>query len=178
MRRAVFLDRDGVINEAIIRDGKPFPPSSLVELQLSDDVADSLHQLSEKGYLLIGITNQPDVARGTQKREVVESINKYLVELLPLDGILVCYHDNNDNCQCRKPLPGLILEASAKWGIDVQNSFMVGDRWKDIKAGQNAGCKTVWLDRSYNEDTHGTVADHYSKSLSQAVEWILFLEEK
>ena len=97
---------------------------------------------------------------------------------MPLEDILVCYHDDGDNCQCRKPLPGLIFEASEMWDIDVQSSFMIGDRWKDIEAGGRAKCKTVWLDHSYSEDTQGTVADHYSRSLSKAVEWILSLEEK
>ena len=178
MRRAVFLDRDGVINEAIIRGGKPYPPASLAELQVTTETESALCQLSTKGYLLIGITNQPDVARGTQKKEVVEAINNYLVKSLPLEVILVCYHDDKDNCDCRKPNPGLILEAAKRWNVDLQSSFMIGDRWKDIEAGTRAGCKTVWINRLYDEDTQDTVADYYSESINQAVAWILSLEEK
>jgi D-glycero-D-manno-heptose 1,7-bisphosphate phosphatase len=178
LRRAVFLDRDGVINEAVIREGRPFPPSSLAELQVSNDAEISLSQLSAKGYLLIGITNQPDVARGTQNKDVVQAINRYLVDLLPLEDILICYHDDVDDCTCRKPRPGLILEAVKKWNVDVQSSFMIGDRWKDIEAGSRAGCKTIWINRAYDEDPRDTVADYYSESLSQAVTWILSLEEK
>lgn len=178
MRRAVFLDRDGVINEAIIRNGKPYPPASLAELQVAAETVSSLCQLSAKGYILIGVTNQPDVARGTQKKEVVEAINCYLVESLPLKEILVCYHDDKDNCNCRKPRPGLILEAAKRWNVDLQNSFMIGDRWRDIDAGMRAGCKTVWINRLYDEETRGIVADYYSESVNQAVTWILSLEER
>ncbi len=178
MRRAIFLDRDGVINEAVIRGGKPYPPASLAELQVTSETKSALYQLSAKGYLLIGITNQPDVARGTQKKEVVEAINSHLIKSLPLRGIYVCYHDDKDNCNCRKPRPGLILEAAKRWNVDLQSSFMIGDRWKDIEAGKRAGCKTIWINRSYDEDTHNTVADYHSKSMNQAVDWILSLEEK
>jgi D-glycero-D-manno-heptose 1,7-bisphosphate phosphatase len=178
LRRAVFLDRDGVINEAVIREGKPYPPASLAELRVTPDAKSGLSRLFTKGYLLIGITNQPDVARGTQKQEVVEAINEYLVKSLPIEEIYVCYHDDKDDCKCRKPRPGLILEAAKKWDIELQNSFMIGDRWKDVEAGKRAGCKTVWINRLYNETSHNTVADNYSNSINQAVDWILSLEEK
>ena len=178
MRRAVFLDRDGVINEAVIRNRKPYPPKSLAELRVTSETEIALHKLFDSGFILIGITNQPDIARGTQKKEVVEAINGYLLEKLPIKEILVCYHDDGDNCNCRKPRPGLILEAAKKWKIDLQKSFMIGDRWKDIEAGMRAGCKTIWIDRRYDEDTGGTVADYYSETVDQAVAWILSLEEE
>ena len=103
MRRAVFLDRDGVINEAVIRNRKPYPPKTLAELEVTRETETALHKLFVRGYILIGITNQPDVARGTQKKEVVEAINSYLLEKLPIKEISVCYHDDGDNCNCRKP---------------------------------------------------------------------------
>src|SRR5262249_18704504 len=132
-RRAAFLDRDGVLNRASIKDGKP--PASPAELEILPDVPDALRALKASGLLLIGATNQPDVARGIQRRDVVEAINAKLCASLPLDDLLVCFHDDRDDCACRKPRPGLLLEAAAKHGIDLTASYMVGDRWRDVGAG-------------------------------------------
>jgi D-glycero-D-manno-heptose 1,7-bisphosphate phosphatase len=142
---AVFLDRDGVINRAIVLDGRPYPPARLEDVEILSGAIHSIRRLAERGYVLIGITNQPDVARGTQSREVVESINAMIQSYLPLREIFVCYHDNIDNCDCRKPKPGLILQAAEKYGVDLSQSWMVGDRWKDIAAGQTAGLKTIFV---------------------------------
>lgn len=151
MKRAVFLDRDGVINEAITREGRPYPPEVLSEVKVSENFESVLQKIYAAGFLIIGITNQPDVARGLQTREAVEKINQYLLDRLPIETILVCYHDEKVNCSCRKPKPGLILKAAALFDIDLANSFMVGDRWKDIEAGKNAGCKTIFVNYSYFE---------------------------
>jgi D-glycero-D-manno-heptose 1,7-bisphosphate phosphatase len=148
---AVFLDRDGVLNSAIVKKGKPHPPSSVEDLEIQEDVLPCLVSLRKAGFVLIGITNQPDVARGTQTREAVELINKTLLDKLPLADIKVCYHDEADHCDCRKPLPGLILQASDEYGIDLASSYMVGDRWKDVEAGQRAGCRSIWIDCGYDE---------------------------
>ena len=145
MRRAVFLDRDGVINRAIVNDGKPYPPANLNELEILPGVRDSLEKLHAANYLLIVVTNQPDVVRGTTKMEDVESINAYLSSELPIDEFRTCYHDSDDGCDCRKPLPGSLLEAAKKYEIDLSQSFMVGDRWRDIDAGRSAGCKTFFI---------------------------------
>lgn len=151
MRKAVFLDRDGVINQAIIKNGKPYPPSSISELKIITGVKEALEDLREAGFLLIVVTNQPDVARGATDKLLVETINNTLISQLPLDDVFVCYHDDNDKCDCRKPLPGLILQASSKYNIDLNNSFMIGDRWRDIDAGKNASCKTMWINAGYDE---------------------------
>ena len=156
---AVFLDRDGIINCAIVHDGKPYPPARLEDVELLSGTISSINQLAEHGYVLIGVTNQPDVARGTQSREVVESINAMILSRLPLREILVCYHDNIDNCDCRKPRPGLIIRAAEKYGVDISQSWMVGDRWKDIAAGQAAGLKTIFVDCHYTETYEGAAAD-------------------
>src|SRR5258708_3854186 len=111
-RRAVFLDRDGVLNRAIVRDGKPYPPASPEELEIMPDADKACRDLRNAGFLLIMVTNQPDVARGSQKREVVEAINRILADRLCLDSVKVCYHDDADNCKCRKPEPGLLQEAA------------------------------------------------------------------
>lgn len=150
MRRAVFLDRDGVLIRAFVRNGVPHPPGSLDEVEILPGVSDALIAMRDRGFSLLVVTNQPDVARGTQTREAVEQINQYLSEQLPLDGTYVCYHDNADNCQCRKPRPGMLLTAAAEHGIDLPRSFMVGDRGSDIAAGIAAGCGTFLIERPYS----------------------------
>lgn len=172
MRRAVFLDRDGVINRAVVRDGKPYPPANLAELEILPGVADALVALHEAGFLLIVVTNQPDVARGTTPMAVVEKINNHLVSCLPIDEFRTCYHDSADGCDCRKPLPGAIITAAGKHGIDLGESYMVGDRWRDIEAGQRAGCKTVFIDYGYEEKQPESV-DYRVKSLQEASKIIL-----
>ena len=151
MRRAVFLDRDGVINRAIVRDGKPYPPASLVELEILPGVHEALQKLHDANYLLVVVTNQPDVARGTSKREDVELMNAFLSSQLPIDDFKTCYHDSADECNCRKPLPGALLEAAQEHDIDLSKSFMVGDRWRDVEAGASAGCKTFFINYRYAE---------------------------
>jgi D-glycero-D-manno-heptose 1,7-bisphosphate phosphatase len=172
-RRAVFLDRDGVINEAVVRNGKPYPPDSLKAVKIPQEVLPALNELKKAGFLLIVITNQPDVARGTQTRENVSAIHSFLMSQLPLDEILVCDHDDSDDCSCRKPKPGLILQASEKYGIDLSSSFVIGDRWKDVAAGQQAGCKTIFRDLHYAEAKPSPPADLMVSSLDEAVSWIL-----
>ncbi len=173
-RRAVFLDRDGVLNRAIVRNGKPYPPAALRELEIVPDAPAALRALKAAGSLLIGVTNQPDVARGTQRREVVDAINAALLAGLPLDEMLVCYHDDGDGCACRKPSPGLLIEAAARHGIDLSGSFMIGDRWKDIEAGRRAGCATILIGHGYAEaGPGGGPPDYTAHSLADAAAWIL-----
>jgi D-glycero-D-manno-heptose 1,7-bisphosphate phosphatase len=173
LRQAVFLDRDGVLNEAVVRNGKPFAPASLAELQIPPGTKDALLQLKKQEFLLLGITNQPDVSRGSQKRDVVEEINRHLQSQLPLDGIFTCYHDDEDACDCRKPQPGLLLRAAEQYGIDLRRSFLAGDRWRDIDAGVRAGCRTIWIDRGYAERPPTGAPDIRVASLPEAADWIL-----
>jgi D-sedoheptulose 7-phosphate isomerase len=173
LRRAVFLDRDGVINRAVVRDGKPFPPSGMHEFELLPEVESSLQALKAHGFALFVITNQPDVTRGTQTREAVEKIHQSLSSSLPIDDIFVCYHDDNDECGCRKPLPGLLLEARSKHNVDLSRSFVVGDRWRDIDAGHNAGCKTVLIDYGYRERPPARPPEATVGTLREAADWII-----
>src|ERR1700677_3493787 len=174
LRPAVFLDRDGVLNRAVVRDGKPFPPPSDVEeLELLPDVASSLRDLKAHGFSLFVITNQPDVARGTCTRESVEALHQTLASSLPVDDIFVCYHDDNDHCACRKPKPGLLFEAQRKHNIDLEGSFMVGDRWRDIDAGHSAGCKTILIDYGYRERKSAQPPEATVRSLREAADWII-----
>jgi D-glycero-D-manno-heptose 1,7-bisphosphate phosphatase len=171
--RAVFFDRDGVLNRAIVRKGKPYPPSALNELQVEEDAPAQLNRLIELGFILICVTNQPDVARGSQRQEVVESINNALKSVLPLKEIRVCYHDEADHCRCRKPEPGLLLDSARANDIDLSNSFMVGDRWKDIEAGKRAGCRSIWIDRGYAEKQPDKADAFRVGSLREAVDYIV-----
>jgi D-glycero-D-manno-heptose 1,7-bisphosphate phosphatase len=172
MKRAVFLDRDGVINRAIVREGKPFPPANMAQLEVLPGVEEALSKLHAAGFLLIVVTNQPDVARGTAKREDVEGINAHLSSLLPIDSFKTCYHDGVDGCQCRKPLPGALLDAAKEYQIDLSKSFMVGDRWRDIEAGSAAGCKTFFINYRYSEPMPET-PDFIVSSLLEAKKIIL-----
>jgi D-glycero-D-manno-heptose 1,7-bisphosphate phosphatase len=172
--RAVFVDRDGVLNRAVVRDGRPYPPSTLEALEILPGVAQAVHQLRDAGFLVVGATNQPDVARHTQRHEVVETMNAHLMATMPITAVFVCYEDGED-CPRRKPNPGLLKEAAEVYGIDLRASFMVGDRWRDVEAGRRAGCRTIFLDLGYNEKRPDPPADHSAPDLPAAVAWILSL---
>ena len=170
--RAVFLDRDGVLNQALISDGKPGAPRTVDEFVIPPDRAACLEELKRRGFALIVVTNQPDVARGRQSIAVIEEMHRRLQAALPVDDVLVCFHDEADNCQCRKPRPGLLIEAQRKYDLDLSRSFLIGDRWKDVDAGHAAGCRTVFIDYNYNERGPSTEPSVRVSSLRGAVEWI------
>jgi D-glycero-D-manno-heptose 1,7-bisphosphate phosphatase len=172
MRRAVFLDRDGVIIRAMVRAGKPYPPANLAEMEILPGVPEALGKLHDAGFMLIVVTNQPDVARGTTPKAAVEAINDYLASRLPIDEFRTCYHDSGDGCDCRKPLPGALLAAAKQHGIELGESFMVGDRWRDTEAGQRAGCKTIFIDYGYAEQQPESV-DYRVSSLQEATKIII-----
>lgn len=171
MRRAVFLDRDGVINRAVVRSGKPYPPANAAELEILPRVPEALGRIRDAGFVSIVVTNQPDVARGTTSKAEVEAINAALAANLVIDEFRVCYHDSGDNCECRKPKPGMLLQAAQKWRLDLAASYMVGDRWRDVEAGQRAGCKTVFVDYGYDEKQPEQY-DHRVTSLWEAADII------
>ena len=172
MNKAIFLDRDGVINQVNLVDGKPYPPKDISELILLPKVNEALQLLKDAGYVLIVITNQPDVVRGKTKIEVVEAINQFLKDSLPIDDFFTCYHDDIEDCSCRKPKPGNILKAADQYNINIPRSFMIGDRWRDIEAGISAGCKTFFIDYSYQEK-QPKLYDYKVKSLDEAAKIIL-----
>lgn len=170
---AVFLDRDGVLNDAMVRERRPYAPTSADQVTIAPDARAALAELREAGFRLICVTNQPDVAHGRVSRDTVETINRAIASALPLDDVLVCYHRDEDGCACRKPQPGLLLQAAARHEIDLHRSFMVGDRWRDIDAGHHAGCRTVLLDHGYAEREPTHPPDHRVRSLGEAASWIL-----
>jgi len=149
-RSAIFLDRDGVINKAIIIDGKPHSPKYLNEVVLVKGIEKLLKFLSKK-HIIICVTNQPEIGRGTLELQEVNHINNYLKTKLPITEFYVCHHDDKDNCSCRKPKTGLLLNAAKEYNIDLSDSWLIGDRWRDMEAGRKAGCKTIWLNYKYDE---------------------------
>ena len=175
-RRAVLLDRDGVLNKPVFyKDGSSHPPQNAGAAELTEGAVEALQLLHE--FVLVGVTNQPDVARGTQTKEEVERINAVLMKQLPLRDILVCCHDDADQCDCRKPRPGLLLQAAKLYELDLGRSFMIGDRWKDISAGKAAGCRTVLFSTSVTEACLEP-PELMCSSLLSAVQWILKQEER
>lgn len=169
--RAVFLDRDGVLNRTVVRAGKPYPPATLDEVEFLPGVRPALERLRQAGFLLVVVTNQPDVGRGVTPKEVVDAINARLRQELPLDDVRVCY-EGDEGCPNRKPNPGMLLAAAAEHGIDLADSFMVGDRWRDVEAGRRAGCAAVFIDYGYQEQQPDS-PDHVCSSLAEAADWIL-----
>jgi D-glycero-D-manno-heptose 1,7-bisphosphate phosphatase len=173
-RPAVFLDRDGTLNAAVVRDGRPYPPTSANEFVLLPGVADGCARLKAAGYFLVVATNQPDVGRGTQTRAAVEAIHSKLLELLPIDRVEVNYDSGRENppSQFRKPAPGMLLRAAQELGLDLSRSWMVGDRWRDIDCGNNAGCQTVFIDAGYKEELL-RLPDFTVRCFTEAVDIIL-----
>jgi D-glycero-D-manno-heptose 1,7-bisphosphate phosphatase len=153
LHRAVFLDRDGVINRAVERAGLPYPPACLAEFEILPGVPAACAKLKKAGFLLVVATNQPDVGRGTMPQAAVDEIHAYLMTQLPVDRVEVCFHPGQgaSDCDCRKPRPGMLLRAARELGIDLARSWMVGDRWRDIDCGHAAGCRTVFINYGYLE---------------------------
>ena len=151
VNRSVFLDRDGVLNHVTFRNGRSYPPERVEDFELIDGVTEACSLLKQAGFMLIVTTNQPDVATGKQKLETVEQMHAKLCSLLPLDGIRTCFHIDQDRCVCRKPQPGMLLAAAHDYRINLAESYMVGDRWRDIEAGQRAGCRCFFIDYHYQE---------------------------
>ena len=174
LRRAVFLDRDGVINRALVRDGRPYPPTSLAEFEFLPGVAEACRRLKSAGFLLVVATNQPDVGRGTLPQEIVEALHAHLCRQLPIDRVEVSYAPGGGEPpdEFRKPRPGMLVRAAEALSIDLKRSFMVGDRWRDIDCGHAAGCRTVLIDYHYDEALRQP-PDHRVKDLAEAADWIL-----
>lgn len=172
MVKAVFLDRDGVINANLERDGRPVGPTSLAEFRILPGVPEAARRLKDAGFLLVVVTNQPDVATGRTAKATMDAMHAEIRRLMPIDDFEICFHTDADDCSCRKPKPGLILEAAAKHGIDLAASTMVGDRWRDVLAGQAAGCRTIMVDHGYVQD-RPSVPDRTATSLAEATKFIL-----
>ena len=173
--KAVFLDRDGVLNKSIVKKGLPFPPKALDEVEIPDGVKEGLENLKKMGFVTIVVTNQPDVARKKTTKKNVININNFLKNRLKLDHFICCFHDDIDECSCRKPKHGMIDIAKNKWNINLKKSFLVGDRWKDIVCGNNAGLTTLLINYGYNEKF--VEPNFKCKNFNQVVEIIKSLKQ-
>ncbi|MBX3503177.1 MAG: HAD family hydrolase [Alphaproteobacteria bacterium] len=170
MARAAFLDRDGVLNQAIVRDGRPYAPRRLEDFVVLPEASAAVRRLRDAGFLVIVATNQKDVGEGLLGRETLEAMHARLREAVPVDDIRVC--TCVDECPCYKPNPGMLLDAARDWKIDLAASVMIGDRWRDIGAGRNAGCRTIFIDRGYAESLRHT-PDLVATDLADAVAQLL-----
>jgi D-glycero-D-manno-heptose 1,7-bisphosphate phosphatase len=171
-RAAVFLDRDGVLNEPLLVEARPHPPENGSQLVIAPETVRACRQLHDASLLLVMVTNQPDIARGLVSRQTVDAMNETVRRALDLDAIYVCPHDDADACSCRKPKPGMLMEAVRSLNLDLARSVMVGDRWRDVEAGRQAGCATVFVDRGYDEP-RPSGADLVVAAFPEAVPWIL-----
>ena len=168
--RAIFLDRDGVINKVLIKKGRPFSPRSVRDFKLTPGIVRVLYCFRRNGFLNIITTNQPDIARGFLEENELNKMHAVVKENLPIDAIMVCPHDDRDNCSCRKPKSGMLFSAADKFNIDLNNSFIIGDNKKDAIAGRNAGCTTIIIDAKYNKDAE---ANYRIKRIKEAIGIVL-----
>lgn len=175
-KRAVFLDRDGVLNRPVVRDGFPFPPTGVAEFELYPGVATGCGKLKAAGFVLVVVSNQPDVGRGTQTREAIDAMHEKLRSAVPsLDAIEVCFHggaNHGDPCDCRKPKPGMLLRAALAHDIDLARSFLIGDRWRDVDCAHAAGCRAVFVDHGYREPLRSK-PEFTAATFHEAIEIIL-----
>lgn len=172
MNKAVFLDRDGVINHTLFKMGKQRAPYSLEEFKFIDGVKESTLALKKAGYHLIVVTNQPDVARGWVPMDQVLLLNEYVYAHLPVNEIMACFHTEKDLCECRKPKAGMLLSAAEKFQISLDKSFMVGDRMSDVEAGHRAGCRSILVGQA-ESDIPVKKPDYTCADLREATAWIL-----
>lgn len=175
MNRAIFLDRDGVINSVAVRHNKPYSPRRFEQFKIIDGINETLLRFRAAGFLNIVVTNQPDIARQLMSEEQLEKMHEVISKELAVDDILVCPHDDSDRCSCRKPKPGMLIEAARRWAIKLSDSYIVGDTWKDVQAGKNVGCRTVLIKTSYNTQTD---ADFKTPNLASACEAIIEADRK
>lgn len=176
MRRAVFFDRDGVLNRVVMRVGEGGAPAivgsprHIAEFELAEGAAEVVGRLRGAGFLVFVVTNQPDLARGLLEPAELEAMSSRLREEVGVDEVVVCPHDDRDGCGCRKPKPGMLEELASRWGVALDSSYMVGDSWRDMEAGRAAGCRTVLVRWPYNE---GVAADIEVDGLASVADRLL-----
>ena len=174
LKPAVFLDRDGTLNVQHVRDGKPYAPDKLEDFRLYPGVQEGCRALKAAGFVLVVATNQPDVGRGLVAQSVIDGIHAHLQKLIPeIERVEVSFDPlSGGDAPRRKPAPGMLLDAARDLGLDLGRSWMVGDRWRDIECGKNAGVRTVFIDYGYS-DEYDTKPEFTVKSFPEAVAAIL-----
>lgn len=173
MKAAVFLERDGILNHALVEKGIQVTPGSVGEFKVNPEARPALEELKEQGFLLIATTNQPGLSRGTMNRRELDLMHLILRRNMPLDDLMLCPHDESDRCPCRKPKPGLLAEAAFKYHIDLDRSFVISDKWQDAEAARVAGCTSILISSPWIGRVHH---DFVVQDLSAAVQKIAQLD--
>lgn len=170
MKLGVFIERDGVLNKVRVERQHQVSPLTLEEFHVLKEPVALLKKLKAAGFMLIATTNQPGISRGYQNRRELDRMHELLKRMLPLDDLLVCPHDESDRCPCRKPKPGLLMEAGFKWHLDLDRSFVLSDKWQDAEAARAAGCTSVMIQSPWIGNVH---RDFLVPDLAAAVDKIL-----
>lgn len=154
MKRAVFFERDGILNDVRLGPKHQITPLTLEEFKVNKGAEEPLRGLKAAGFVLIATTNQPGLSRGYLSRRELDRMHDVVRRSFPLDDLMVCPHDENDHCPCRKPRPGLLIEAAFKWHLSLDHSFVVSDKWQDAEAARTAGCTSLLLTSPWVGQVH------------------------
>jgi D-glycero-D-manno-heptose 1,7-bisphosphate phosphatase len=174
MKRAIFIERDGILNELSTETKKPIPPRTLEEFRVKSEAGPALYELKAAGFILIATTNQPGLSCGYQSRRELDRIHDVLRRRLPLDDLMVCPHDESDYCPCRTPRPGLLIEAAFKWQVNLEYSFVVSNKWQDAEAARFVGCTSLLVNSPWVGKVH---PDYLISGLKDVVGKILELRQ-
>ena len=175
MKRAVFIERDGILNEVRTGPKQQITPIGLEDFKILTSVSEALKKLKAVGYVVIATTNQPGLSRGYQSRRELDRMHELLRGNLPLDDIMVCPHDEADHCPCRKPRSGLLVEAAFKWHLNLDHSFVVSDKWQDAEAARTAGCTSLLVQSPWVGNVHH---DFVLNDIDAIAEKILSLKQQ
>jgi D-glycero-D-manno-heptose 1,7-bisphosphate phosphatase len=163
MKTAIFMERDGILNLARSDRQVQIPPNRFEDFKINEAAVPVFEHLKSAGFLLIATTNQPGLSNGTLPRRELDRMHELLRRTFPLDDIMVCPHDAEDQCSCRKPLPGMLMEAAFKWHVDLERSFVISDKWQDARAARAVGATSMLLQSPF------TGSGHYDFLLSSLV---------
>lgn len=168
-KKAVFLDRDGVINAIVSRGGKLSVPFSVNEFKVIEGAREAVALLKAHGFVCIVVTNQPDIARGNLSEKNLSAIHKYMQKETGVEAVYFCPHSKDGECNCKKPAMGMVQDAVREHGIVLAESWLVGDRWRDIQMAKNAGLKSILVvTDATKEDVVPMEPDYSVKNLSEA----------
>ncbi|HLP77322.1 MAG TPA: HAD-IIIA family hydrolase [Candidatus Paceibacterota bacterium] len=173
MKLAVFIERDGVLNQVRLSGQQQVSPATLAEFKINEAAAPWLARLRAADFLVLVTTNQPGIARGYLPRRELDYMHDQLRRKLPIDDLFLCPHDEADRCPCRKPKPGLLKEAKYKWQLNLDRSFVISDKWQDAEAARAAGCTSLLIKSPWVGTVHH---DFILPDLGAVVEKILQLQ--
>ena len=174
MKLGVFIERDGILNQARVEKQQQVSPVMLEEFKINTDIAPLLKKLKAAGFIIIVTTNQPGISRGYLARRELDRMHDLLRRALPsIDDLLICAHDDTDHCPCRKPRAGLFTEAAHKWRLTLDRSFVISDKWQDAEAARAVGATSLLVKSPWIGSAHH---DFVLPDISAVVEKILHLQ--